>query len=114
MATSLGKWFGPCIVCCCNCQPRTRSWNSADDDNFTQPGIFWTKVLNEAERTRLVKNIAGHMINAQQFIQKRAVRDLDVTSRDLHQSIKMEVLILSDQELFAGERGLRTSHSGGD
>ena len=51
-------------------------WNSADDDNFTQAGVFWSKVLNEAERTRLVKNIAGHMINAQQFIQKRAVRDV--------------------------------------
>ena len=49
-------------------------WNSADEDNYTQPGIFWSKVLNDAERTRLVRNIAGHLINAQPFIQKRAVR----------------------------------------
>ena len=48
-------------------------YNSADDDNFTQPGIFWSKVLNEEERERLVGNIAGHLVNAQQFIQKRAV-----------------------------------------
>ena len=35
---------------------------------------FWSKVLNEAEKTRLVDNIAGHLKNAKQFIQKRAVR----------------------------------------
>lgn len=34
---------------------------------------FWNKVLNEAERTRLVNNIAGHLKDAKQFLQKRAV-----------------------------------------
>jgi len=48
-------------------------YNSSDDDNFTQPGIFWSKVLNEAERERLVQNIAGHVCGASDFIQKRAI-----------------------------------------
>ena len=35
--------------------------------------IFLHQVLSPAERTRLVENIAGHLKNAQDFIQKRAV-----------------------------------------
>ena len=44
-------------------------YNSADEDNFTQVGIFWTKVLDEGARQRLIENIAGHLKNAQPFIQ---------------------------------------------
>jgi len=50
-----------------------KRWNSADDDNFTQVGIFWNKVLNDDERVRLAENIGNHLKNAQQFIRKRAV-----------------------------------------
>uniref|UniRef100_H2Y9Q4 Catalase n=1 Tax=Ciona savignyi TaxID=51511 RepID=H2Y9Q4_CIOSA len=49
-----------------------KKYNSADDDNFTQVGTFWRKVLNEAERKRLAENIGNHMKAAQPFIQKRA------------------------------------------
>ena len=35
---------------------------------------FWNNVLNEAEKTRLVNNIAGHLKDAKEFLQKRAVR----------------------------------------
>jgi catalase len=48
-------------------------YNTHDDDNFTQPGLFWRKVLKEDERQRLVENIAGHLKNAQKFIQERTV-----------------------------------------
>ena len=44
-------------------------YNTADDDNFSQVTTFWTKVLNEPARARLVENIAGHLKNAQPFIQ---------------------------------------------
>ncbi|XP_037796874.1 catalase-like [Penaeus monodon] len=50
-------------------------YNSADEDNFTQVGIFYRQVLNEAERQRLVENIAGHLIGAQEFIQDRAIKN---------------------------------------
>nr|AHF20999.1 catalase [Penaeus japonicus] len=50
-------------------------YNSADEDNFTQVGIFYRKVLNEVERQRLVENIANHMIGAQDFIQERAIKN---------------------------------------
>ncbi len=38
-----------------------------------QVRMFFTEVLNEAERERLCQNMAGHMKGAQLFIQKRAV-----------------------------------------
>jgi len=50
-------------------------YDTADDHNFEQVGIFYRKVLNESERTRLVENIAGHLKDAQPFIQKRAVHN---------------------------------------
>nr|CAB3227981.1 catalase-like [Phallusia mammillata] len=50
-----------------------KKFNSADDDNFTQVGIFWNKVLNAAEKQRLAENIGNHMKSAQPFIQKRAI-----------------------------------------
>lgn len=50
-----------------------KRWNTADDDNFTQVGIFWNQVLNEDERIRLASNIGNHMKAAQKFIQQRAI-----------------------------------------
>ncbi|MGH0147066.1 UNVERIFIED_CONTAM: hypothetical protein FKN15_030914 [Acipenser sinensis] len=46
-------------------------FNSSDDDNVTQVRNFYTQVLNEEERQRLCENIAGHLKEAQLFIQKR-------------------------------------------
>ncbi|KAG7165968.1 Catalase-like [Homarus americanus] len=50
-------------------------YNSEDEDNFTQAGIFYKKVLNEEERHDLVENIANHLINAQEFLQERAIKN---------------------------------------
>jgi len=48
-------------------------YNTADDDNFSQVGNFWRKVLKPDERERLAQNIAGNLKNAKPFIQKRAI-----------------------------------------
>jgi len=45
-----------------------------NEDNFTQPGIFYNKVLDAGARQRLVDNIAGHLMNASGFIQERTVK----------------------------------------
>jgi catalase len=50
-------------------------YNTADDDNITQVATFWDNVLNEEERERLVQNIAGHLKNAQLFIQDRVLEN---------------------------------------
>ena len=49
--------------------PDVGRFNSADEDNFTQCGIFFRDVLNKDEKFRLVDNIASHVINAQDFLQ---------------------------------------------
>lgn len=44
------------------------------EDNFTQAGIFFRKVLATKDaKQRLVDNIAGSLVQAQEFIQQRAV-----------------------------------------
>jgi len=50
-------------------------YRTDDDDNFSQVGNFYRKVLNDEERTRLVQNIAGHAKDAAEFIQKRVVEN---------------------------------------
>jgi catalase len=59
----------------CHVSGDVARYNSGDEDNFTQPGIFWRKVLDEGARNRLVENIAGHIKGAKDFIQDRAVKN---------------------------------------
>ena len=49
--------------------PDVGRFNSADEDNFTQVGVFYNKVLGPQEKFRLCDNIASHLCNAQPFIQ---------------------------------------------
>lgn len=57
-------------------------YDSGDEDNFTQPRVFWNSVLDEAARKRLVMNIADHLGNAAEFIQQRAVANFTKVSDD--------------------------------
>nr|ADW08700.1 catalase [Pinctada fucata] len=50
-----------------------KRYNTADDDNYSQVSVFFRKVLKPEERRRLIENIAGHLVNASEFIQKRTV-----------------------------------------
>lgn len=58
-------------------------YNSADEDNFTQANEFWLKVLNSEEKERLVQNIAGHLKDAADFIQERAVKNFASVNTEL-------------------------------
>ncbi|XP_068210848.1 catalase-like [Palaemon carinicauda] len=57
------------------CSTDVARYNSADEDNFTQAGNLFRHVMNEEERQRLVSNIAGHLVNAQGFLQERAIKN---------------------------------------
>ena len=48
-------------------------YDTGDEDNFSQCGDFFRKVLSADQRDRLTSNIAGNLVNAQNFIQKRAI-----------------------------------------
>jgi catalase len=65
-----------------HCSGDVERYNTHDDDNFTQPGNFWRKVLDENHRKRLVDNISGHLVNAKDFIQERAVKNFSQVDPD--------------------------------
>ena len=50
-----------------------KRYDSSDEDNYSQCGIFWRKVLDEEAKKRLIENISGHLINAAEFIQQRQI-----------------------------------------
>lgn len=62
-------------------------FDSGDEDNFSQPTIFWNTVLDDAARKRLVSNIAGHLVNAQPFIQERAIANFTKVSVDFGKAL---------------------------
>lgn len=75
------------------CSPDVQRFNSANEDNVTQVRTFYTKVLNEEERKRLCKNIAGHLKDAQLFIQKKAVKNFS----DVHPDYGARIQALLDE-----------------
>lgn len=54
-------------------QGRCDRYDSSNEDNFSQPAMFWNNVLKDEERERLVANLADHLSPAKNFIQERAV-----------------------------------------
>jgi catalase len=57
------KWQETHIIAC------HFRYNTGDDDNFSQPTLFWKKTLKPEERERLVQNIVDHLKDAADFIQ---------------------------------------------
>lgn len=62
-------------------------YDSGDEDNFSQATTFWNNTLDEAARKRLVSNIAGHLINAQGFLQERAISNFSKVSADFGKAL---------------------------
>lgn len=49
-------------------------YDNTDDDNFSQPKLFYQKILGKAAQDRMIKNIVDHLSNAADFIQERQVK----------------------------------------
>ena len=43
-------------------------WTDEAEDHFEQPADFYRNVLDDAHRDRLTDNLAGHLVNAKQYI----------------------------------------------
>lgn len=78
-------------------------YNTADDDNFTQVGNFWRKVLSPAEQTELVENIASHLSGAQEFIQQRAVRNFSAADPEYGRRIQQLLDSIKQQKIHAAK-----------
>lgn len=76
-------------------------YNSDDDDNFTQCATFWKKVLTPDERTEVIKNIVNHLINTQEFIQKRMFRIFSQVDPDYGRRVEEQLEKLKSQRKAA-------------
>ncbi len=65
-----------------------KRYDSGDEDNFTQCGLFWRNVLNDKERANLIENMSTHLINAAEFIQERAVNNFTKCDADYGRRLK--------------------------
>jgi catalase len=66
-------------------------YETGDQDNFTQCGLFFRKVLTAEERERLTDNIAGSLVGAQDFIQARAIANFAAVDADYGRMVKQKV-----------------------
>jgi len=69
-------------------------YNTADDDNFSQPALFWHNVLSEEERERLVANIAGFLSRSADFIQERAVKNFTHVDAEFGQRLSDHLKVI--------------------
>jgi catalase len=66
-------------------------YNDDDEDNFSQPRVFFTKVLSAEERQRLVHNIALHLQAANPTIQERAINNFTQVHPDFGKMLKEDL-----------------------
>ena len=69
-------------------------YETGNEDNFTQCGHFYRNVLTAAERERLTDNIASNLINAQEFLQIRAIANFAAVDSNYGKSIKTKLELL--------------------
>ena len=68
-----------------------RHESGTSEDNFTQCGIFFRKVLNAEEKQRLVNNIAGNLAGAQDFIIDRVIANFSAADTNYGRMIREKV-----------------------
>ncbi|XP_031347420.1 catalase-like [Photinus pyralis] len=66
----------------------TDRYDARDNDNYSQPRIFYQRVLSADERSRLIQNIVDHLSNANPTIRERAVKQFALVDADFGNKIK--------------------------
>lgn len=75
-----------------------KRYETGDEDNFSQCGQFFRKVLSDEEKDRLTDNIAGHLVNAQEFLQTRAIANFSAADKNYGRMIKEKIEILKNNK----------------
>jgi catalase len=65
-----------------------KRYDTKDEDNFSQVNTFWSHVLDDKARQRLVDNMAGHLKDAANFLQERAVTNFSKCHPDYGTALK--------------------------
>nr|APZ88361.1 catalase [Bursaphelenchus xylophilus] len=63
-------------------------WESRDEDNYTQPRIFWEKVLDEPSRDRLCENLAGPLSKCAPHVQERSIKEFTKVHPDFGNQVR--------------------------
>ncbi|KAL3110110.1 hypothetical protein niasHT_015713 [Heterodera trifolii] len=66
-------------------------YNTEDDDNYSQPALFWEKVLDENHRKRLIANLSASLKSTSDAVQGRAVNEFTKVSPDLGRALQTEL-----------------------
>lgn len=64
---------------------------TGNEDNFSQCGDLFRRVLTAAEKERLTDNIAGNLVNAKEFLQKRAVANFAAADANYGRMIQQKL-----------------------
>lgn len=64
------------------------SYNSEDDDNYSQPRDFWRKVLKETEKLSLVENVVSTLKMANETIQLRMINVFTNVDEDFGKRVR--------------------------
>ncbi|XP_074594602.1 peroxisomal catalase 1-like [Brevipalpus obovatus] len=63
-------------------------FDTLEEDNYSQVGQFWES-LSPRDRQNLIYNMAGHLSNAQKFIQTRVLDHIKKIHLDYYQSLRI-------------------------
>ncbi|VDD89600.1 unnamed protein product [Enterobius vermicularis] len=66
-------------------------YDSSDDDNFSQPRVFWMKVLDDGARERLVKNLAVALNECEEMVAERAITVFGQVHDDFGSMLRAEL-----------------------
>lgn len=69
-------------------------YETGNEDNFTQCGHFFRNVLTVAERERLTDNIANNLVNAQDFLQVKAIANFAAVDANYGKMVKTKVELI--------------------
>ncbi|KAH1021451.1 hypothetical protein HUJ04_010963 [Dendroctonus ponderosae] len=69
-----------------------------EEDNYSQPRVFWEQVLDEGPKNRLVHNLAGAIKLANRTIQERTLDVFNNVSDDL--GVLLKELVFNDAKII--------------
>jgi len=66
-------------------------YETGDEDNYSQPRIFWEKILDKEQRQRLIMNICDQLAVTTKEIQERCVSEFSKVHEDFGHGVKDEL-----------------------
>ncbi|CAI5705944.1 unnamed protein product [Peronospora effusa] len=76
-------------------------YSTHDDDNYSQVGEFYRKILDDAAREHLTDNIAASLVNASQPVQARAIANFTECDPHYGRRVQEKVDALASQKQHA-------------